>query len=179
MHIPPPILKGCSLPQEVLVEQSLVAAAGMLEEVLKRVALDEDPLYRKWFRQADKTLVFGNYAKMYLTVRMIPLTIDCACPKSDQYAFARRVSPFYIGLCGLFWTAPDAGRDSRPGVLIHELSHFREHGGTGDLARGYEAALVGEMEPLLPIFWPRPKYYPEMNADTYEYFAEEVADGSR
>lgn len=63
-----------------------------------------------------------------------------------------------------FWTAPNEGRDSKPGILIHEITHFVDVIGTDDYAYGDDAdvqSLFGLSSTL-----------GGNNADTWEHFIE-------
>ncbi|MBF0274912.1 MAG: hypothetical protein HQK84_06745, partial [Nitrospinae bacterium] len=72
-------------------------------------------------------------------------------------------SPYLIYLCGAGLSAPASGTDSKPGTIIHELSHFTVIGGTDDHAYGQSGAQsLATSNPSNAI----------LNADSYEYFAE-------
>ena len=48
--------------------------------------------------------------------------VDCGGDGVFAYVYPTR--PFQIFLCGAFWNAGMTGTDSKPGTIIHELSHF-------------------------------------------------------
>jgi len=70
-----------------------------------------------------------------------------------------------VHLCESFWTAPptDCTIDSRPGTLIHELSHFTAVAGTKDIRYG------ADPDRQLAINSPAGAV---ANADSHEFFAE-------
>lgn len=102
------------------------------------------------------------------------VSFDCAVQselgKPDAYAYVRPDRSFAIVLAAFFWNAPDLGFDSKPGVIVHELTHFLLVGATRDLAYGTIAAKA--LATLNPAGARR-------NADNYEYFAEVTAFGLR
>jgi peptidyl-Lys metalloendopeptidase len=79
------------------------------------------------------------------------------------YAYVYPNMPYVIYLCGVFWSSPVTGTDSRAGTLIHEMSHFDVVAGTDDLAYGQNACKsLASSNPGNAI----------RNADSHEYFAE-------
>ena len=90
------------------------------------------------------------------------LKINCDCNQS-YYAYVYSAKAYEIFVCKAFWTAPNAGTDSRGGTLIHELSHFSIVAGTNDYVYGQAGAAN------LPISNPDNAVN---NADNHEYFAE-------
>ena len=86
----------------------------------------------------------------------------------DVYAHVRPTDPFIIKLGAFFWPAPDTGFDSKPGTLVHEMTHFRSIGMTADLAGDTTASkALASSDPVSA----------RMNANNYEYFVESVAFG--
>lgn len=90
-------------------------------------------------------------------------------PKFDIHRFGHRNTYAYVDsndiafhrihLCNAYKKANIYGVDSKPGVIIHELSHFSDIGGTEDHAYGDDAKNLN-MESAID------------NADNYEYAAE-------
>jgi peptidyl-Lys metalloendopeptidase len=86
----------------------------------------------------------------------------------DVYAHVLPTDPFVIKLGAFFWPAPDTGFDSKPGTLIHEMTHFSSVGATGDLAGDTSSSKVlAQSDPAGA----------RRNANNYEYFVESVAFG--
>jgi peptidyl-Lys metalloendopeptidase len=90
------------------------------------------------------------------------VVIDCSC-KQSYYAYVYPTQPYRIYVCRAFWSAPNAGTDSRGGTLIHETSHFNVVAGTDDHVYGQSGAKsLAISNPTAAID----------NADSHEYFAE-------
>ena len=92
-------------------------------------------------------------------------TITATCPTDcqDTYAYVYPNEPYLIYFCGLFFSAPFTGTDSKAGVFVHELSHFNIIAGTDDVVYGQaNARELARSYPATAI----------TNADNYEYFAE-------
>ncbi|KAG9081839.1 hypothetical protein FRC07_014400, partial [Ceratobasidium sp. 392] len=95
---------------------------------------------------------------------------DCTACKTESgidydstYAYVNPGSPGKIYLCGVFWSAPVTGTDSRAGTIVHENSHFTVNGGTDDHVYGQSGAKsLAQSNPDQAID----------NADNHEYFAE-------
>ncbi|KAF8600383.1 peptidyl-Lys metalloendopeptidase [Ceratobasidium sp. AG-I] len=95
---------------------------------------------------------------------------DCTACKTESgidydstYAYVNPGSPGKIYLCGVFWSAPVTGTDSRAGTIVHENSHFTVNGGTDDHVYGQTSAkALAKSNPTQAID----------NADNHEYFAE-------
>jgi len=93
--------------------------------------------------------------------------LDCAGPQCSQGVFAYVYptdSTFTVHLCGAFWTAsPSISYDSKPGTIIHEMSHFSPLAGTQDHTYGTSGA---------QDFAARQADKAVNNADNHEYFSE-------
>ncbi|KAG9121877.1 hypothetical protein FRC07_001978 [Ceratobasidium sp. 392] len=98
------------------------------------------------------------------------MNYDCSACKTatgidydNTYAYVDPNVPTKIYLCGVFWSAPVTGTDSRAGTIVHENSHFTVNGATDDRAYGQSAAKA--------LAKSNPDYAVD-NADSHEYFAE-------
>ena len=91
-----------------------------------------------------------------------PMLFRCDDQK-DLFAYVCPTEPGIIYLGKLFWTrARGSGRDSHPGILLHELGHHA-CGTLGDYGYGVDAAQdLAENFPDAAV----------QNADNYEYYAE-------
>jgi len=89
-----------------------------------------------------------------------------SCGSSSTYAYVYPTDTSRtIYLCGAFWTSKLSGYDSQQGVIVHELSHFSNIGGTQDYAYGVTAAKnLAKTSPAKAV----------ANADNYEYYGETV-----
>jgi len=93
---------------------------------------------------------------------------DCAGSScsANIYAYVYPADTTYtVYVCGAFWNAPigTCNWDSKPGTIIHELSHFNSVAGTSDIAYGTTACQnLARTNPSQAI----------RNADNHEYLAE-------
>jgi len=124
------------------------------------------PRYTTWFGIVTSTrysTVTSHFSAISNAMDTKPVTFDCSCKKKNVYAYVYSNQPYKIYLCGVFWTAPMTGTDSKAGTLIHEMSHFTVVAGTSDYVYGQSGAKS------LAISNPNNAVN---NADNHEYFAE-------
>lgn len=150
------------------LENDINAAITMVDNVRQKISSGNEH-YTKYFisstpTQKNKKRVLRTYQQIrnglnwlqedpYTKVQIVPKTESYGMTKKSKYTKA------IIELRGEYANAGNTGKDSRPGVLIHELSH--SFGGTNDHA--YEEDIFTLSE-----------YKAQRNADTYEYAAENV-----
>lgn len=160
-------LTGCDAAQA-----EVVGAAYDEAEVRTRAALEllgrepDGGLARRWFGSAPRGEVRRVLKGVLGGLRpgRRPPT-DCAgareCRQGGTFAFAR-TDTRRIGVCPRFFAADaGAGRDSRFGILVHEVSHLTSK--TKDAAYGPRAALeLAQARPRVAA----------VNADNLEYFVE-------
>lgn len=132
------------------------------------VANTLDARYSVWFGAYDAgryATVTGNFTNIQNAINTAtPMNFDCTCTDPGVFAYVYPDSPYDVYLCDAFWSAPATGTDSKPGVLVHEVSHFTVVAGTDDHAYGQDdAAALASSNPALAI----------ANADNHEYFAEQ------
>ena len=124
------------------------------------------PRYTTWFGVYDLNrynIVKNHFVAISDAMDTKPVTFNCGCKKKNVYAYVYSNQPYTIYLCGVFWTAPMTGTDSKAGTLIHEMSHFTVVASTDDWAYGQSAAKsLATSDPNKAID----------NADSHEYFAE-------
>jgi len=87
------------------------------------------------------------------------------CEPTTYAYVCSSLNDFKIYLCNSYWTAPQerCTIDSKPGTIIHELSHFDILANTDDNAYGTDAAqILADTDPVGAT----------QNADNHEYFAE-------
>jgi len=168
----PPAFSSCSISQQAVIESSLLAAeriTGDALSALRSLGVNQrssSPRYAHWFGNYTETrfnFVSAGYANLQSALANTQIDFLCGCTRANTYAFVNRNRPFEINLCPVFWTTTETGTDSRAGTIVHELSHFFEIIGTDDFQYGQQ--LVAELaltDPDRSI----------LNADSYEYFAE-------
>lgn len=91
--------------------------------------------------------------------------------KRPTYARVLAANAFEIILGTLFWTSPETGFSSKPGTLVHELSHFYLTGHALDPEKGKYGT-----KPALELARTQP-HLAIQNAENIEYFTESVALG--
>ena len=101
--------------------------------------------YTTWFgayTSSRYSTVRSHFSGISNALNNLTVTYDCYCTPSAASAFAYvyPTQPYIVHLCNAFWSAPNAGTDSRGGTIVHEMSHFNVLGGTDDHAYGQAAA---------------------------------------
>jgi fibronectin type 3 domain-containing protein len=158
---------GCSSSQQTDLTSARTAAGNYASEA-KTSSAFQGPRYVWWFGTYDKTrhdLIVSHYTAISKAVDTAsPMHFDCStCTHTDWYAYVYPDSPYNYYLCGVFWTAPATGTDSKAGTIIHETTHFTVVAGTDDYAYGQtNAHALAGSNPGEAV----------MNADSHEYFAE-------
>ncbi|UPY36935.1 M35 family metallo-endopeptidase [Sediminicoccus sp. KRV36] len=163
---PEPGPTSCDAKQNILVQNAFVLAEQRARAAL--AFLDADPYHahiRTWFGSAPVPKVRARLAQTLELLRPERRpTYLCgtaaSCGNRPIYAIANLVRRT-VNLCPMFFNARNEGADSRPGILVHEMSHLAA--GTADMAYGPTAAMaLARKEPDRAA----------LNADNYEYFVE-------
>ena len=106
----------------------------------------------------------GNFQSISDAFATQTVTINCTDADLGYYAYVYPGNPYEIYVCYYFFHAPNMGRDSTAGTLVHEMSHFNVVAGTQDYVYGASNAMqLAQTDPRRAI----------KNADNYEYFAED------
>lgn len=119
------------------------------------------------YTQERYYIVHNNFRNIDAAFAANQFNVVCGDPYCDDYTFAF-VYPTdpdkNIYVCGAFWSAPAQMEiDSRPGTLIHEMSHFENVAGTLDHVYGLDGTLaLAESDPCMAT----------NNADSHEHYAE-------
>ena len=86
-------------------------------------------------------------------------------PKKNVFGYVYPNKQDTIYLDHAFERASATGKDSRAGTLCHEMSHFKDYGGTKDHVYGTEnARRLAETDPKKAL----------QNADNFEYYLEDA-----
>jgi len=126
--------------------------------------------YVEWMGQCESSrysTVSGNFNRIR-SRHNSGYRVDCAGSScsANTYAYVFPSDTTYtVYVCGAFWNAPinTCNWDSKPGTLIHELSHFTNVAGTSDFAYGTAACRnLASNNPSQAI----------RNADNHEYLSE-------
>lgn len=130
----------CSSKDSAIAQASMARAKKMLDDAIGAIDMGDSVTKSRlatWFgtQQAEgiatvrQTLVasrsFANGATYLCAVKS-----DARL--GDYYAYVRPDKSFVITLGYFFFNAPESGFSSKPGVLVHELSHFALAGATKD-----------------------------------------------
>jgi len=127
-------------------------------------------VYQTWMGACNDTrykTVTTNYQNIY-TGFQNARKVDCKGPSCspNTYAYVYPADKSHtIYVCGVFWNVAlgTCQIDSKPGTLVHEMSHFSDVAGTQDYAYGTASCKsLAISNPTRAI----------ANADNYEYFAE-------
>jgi peptidyl-Lys metalloendopeptidase len=117
-----------------------------------------------WFGSTPRSVLVQNFQTIAAGLaREQVFAFQCLHPQScarGPFAYARTAG-YVLGFCQGFFDARDEGRDSRFGIMIHEVSHAAL--GTIDAGYGPNAGMkLAREEPHRAV----------NNADNYEYFVE-------
>lgn len=165
-------LAGCDPKQVILIQHAFALAERQTEAAI--AFLDADPYHphvRAWFGTAPYQKVRARLARtldLLRPQRRPPALCGTAesCGNRPVFAIAHLVRRTVM-LCPPFFNARNEGADSRPGIIVHEMTHLAA--GTGDMAYGRSAALaLARKEPDRAA----------LNADNYEYFVEFLPERS-
>ncbi|KDN35448.1 hypothetical protein RSAG8_11586, partial [Rhizoctonia solani AG-8 WAC10335] len=166
----------CTANQERLIKEAATGSNAMIANANSYLANPTSDKhkhrYTTWFGEFSN-LRYKNVVSNFKNMenKATSLTYDCkACltrvdkPYDKLSAYVNNGEYLMkINVCGAFWRAPTIGAYSKAGIIVHELSHFHEHGGTMDHAYGTKEARALAVE----VPW-----FAVMNADNYKYFAE-------
>lgn len=157
---------SCDAKQMILLQHAVTVAERRTAAAV--AFLDAEPYHahvREWFGTTPPQKVRMRMARTLELLRperrppFICGTAE-ACGNRPVFAIAN-LTRRTVMLCPMFFQARNEGADSRPGVIVHEMTHLAA--GTGDMAYGRSAALaLARKEPDRAA----------MNADNYEYFVE-------
>lgn len=161
----------CNVQQRQVIEQAFRDALAMTRLSIQRLDRDPNlPEFRRWFGTAPVATVRGNLALIanHLAQHRPP-ALFCnppnACPQG-RFAFVMTGSGG-MGFCPLFFNARNDGFDSRPGIVVHEVSHVAAR--TRDIVYSpTRAAILAKDDPMSAA----------INADNYEYFVETAGAGA-
>ncbi len=158
---------SCTSQQQGKALTAVANATSMSAAAYTDLADGSSPLYQPWFgaykasRYNTVTTNFDAIADAFATQT---ITINCTDADLPYYAYVYAGSPYEIYVCYYFFHAPNVGRDSAAGTMVHEMSHFSVVAGTVDYVYGEANALwLAANDPRRAT----------KNADNYEYFAED------
>ncbi len=141
----PPVLNGGDASRRTVVQNAHVAAADLCDRAAQVVASGAQPPYEDWFGQATLSRVqrvastFQHVSAEFRSKTINYDLIGYGCA-SGWWAYTIRNTPGApnIHLCDEFWKAPEEGLRSKPGTIVHELTHAVA--GTEDFAEDIPSA---------------------------------------
>jgi hypothetical protein len=155
---------------ERVLTQALEDLAALLPVRIAALDLWEQPIqksFRRWFGRDDEVarkIVRDRLDKV--KTKLATMTLENFCAGDEESGCFAYVDPdddtkMYIG--DEFRYAGRSGRDSKAGVIAHEISHYRSTGRTFDHEYGEERAeKLARDDPERAL----------ENADSFEYFVE-------
>ena len=168
-----PVTKHCSQQQqEILIAdlQNAVQLACNAKRVLNKRPPDiriETERYLTWFGEYVKNRVENvtqNFRKICYILSTQAITFECRADCDPVLISSMTPDIEYeMNLCNGFWELVSSGTNSRPGTIIHEMSHFHVIADTDDMVYGKPNCMnLAANSPEKAI----------NNADNYKYFAE-------
>jgi peptidyl-Lys metalloendopeptidase len=158
---------SCTSQQQGKALTAVANATTISAAAYDDLADGSSPLYQTWFGayKANRyNTVTNNFESIADAFATQTITINCTDSGLPYYAYVYPGDPYEIYVCYYFFHAPNMGRDSAAGTLVHEMSHFNVVAGTVDYVYGESAAMqLAQTDPRKAI----------KNADNYEYFAED------
>ena len=171
----------CADYQRITIEQILPGAGVLAIQSASRVG--DTPEYRRWFgtfSPENAERVRGNLKRLHKALSGEQLRFHCghqdepAC-KEGAYAYVYQTETYAMTFCPSFFSLPSMVGGSptddayeygtMEGTVIHEMSHFDVIAGTDDTCYGRTACMdLAQRTPQDAI----------ENADSYQYFAEDV-----
>jgi len=172
---------GCSDDEMEVIQDAAAIASQMAHSAYDTFVKEKaTELYTRWFgwdaardsKSWDPKVktIYENISTQIFPEDKHNFVPDCSTCKSDpdySYTYAYVYSSDkqkVMYYCAGFWQAtPKRDRDSKPGTMIHEASHYSDIGKTQDLAYGTSELIeIAEEEPETA----------RQNADSIEAFAE-------
>lgn len=177
---------GCSAQQSAVVDDALHAAKDL--SLKAAVGVGDTPQYARWFGRhtvQNAERVRRNLKSVVTAIRSGAVTAQCeprymgGC-SSGEYAFVYAAVPYVMHLCPAFFNLPHLAalqpgaqrseNGTREGTIVHELTHFRIVADTEDHC--YSRSMCSDMARTNPR-------RAIDNADSYQYFTEDVTYFSR
>ena len=172
---------GCTKQEREIIDDATSAAKGLA--IFAAAAVGDTEIYERWFGSYSKTnaeTVRRNLKSIATAIRSGEVSYQCdplgtgAC-EVGTYAFVYDDTPYHVHLCQRFFRQPVmaslrpgsqfSDNGSRAGTIIHEVSHFRVVASTEDHCyTRRDCADFAIHSPQRAI----------ENADSYQYFAEDI-----
>lgn len=173
---------SCSKSEIAEVEEALTSAEKIA--LSAAVSIGDTPEYRRWFgfyTKDNAAEVRANFKAIHAALRDNEVKVLCASVgqeecTADMFANVWQHDAYKINLCPAFFdmpqihvyanTAAEMENGTRAGTIIHEVSHFAVVANTDDIC--YTRTTCSEMAL-------QSRRLLVDNADSYQYFAEDIA----
>ncbi len=160
--------KTCRAEDAAVIRSAFERAAAGLQRGIAHMQREPGSAhYVEWFGTAPPKEVLRVYTAIVERMRSTePVRVNCwsggMCGGGVFAYTSTGAGTPVMGFCETFFNAADDGFDSRPGTVVHEMSHLAA--GTSDIAYGVAGArrLAGAKEGVDAA----------RNADNFEYFIE-------
>ncbi|MEJ6398862.1 M35 family metallo-endopeptidase [Yoonia sp. 208BN28-4] len=173
---------SCTKAEQAIVGDALTGSKAIALRAAANVGNND--IYERWFGKfslRNGELVRRNLKAVVTAIRTGQITAQCdnvgfdGCER-DTYAWVYPDEPYLVHLCPNFFTLPTmtqlspgdpkSENGTREGTMIHEISHFFRVAGTDDVC--YSRQVCSDMAA-------RDASDALINADSYQYFAEDVS----
>lgn len=177
----PHLFDRCEKAEIEVVLEAMGAASKL--SLQAAVSIGDTPEFRRWFGPYSKenaAAVRAGFKSIHAVLRDQSVKVVCANVGEEDcdarmYANVWAHDPYVINLCPAFFSMPQMHVHSnasvqmengtRAGTIIHELSHFDIVAGTDDICYTRPVcAQLAEFERQVLV----------RNADSYQYFAEDM-----
>jgi uncharacterized Zn-binding protein involved in type VI secretion len=160
--------------KEAEIKQAIAKSVVLLEKKLQLLEQNDyntSIQFKKWFGKDNEEAKKIISERMERTLEVSKrLTIESFKIINEEDKGKRIYAEIYpddesfvVFLGNMFWAAPTTGKDSRSGILVHELSHVNEIGRTLDHAHGEsDCLLLAKIDPSEALY----------NADSFEFLIE-------
>lgn len=159
---------------DAAIEKAQKNAVAALDKRIKDLdAWDEDTKksFETWFGSSDEAARTEIRDRMVKSKEKLEsFTLDNYAPDDDAYAYVYPDKDDKMYLGEQFATAPETGRDSQAGTLVHEVSHYDSVGATDDVEHDGQTVYGESGAKKLAKDDPAKA---RKNADNYEYFLED------
>ncbi|WP_439156113.1 M35 family metallo-endopeptidase [Yoonia sp.] len=174
-------LAGCLPDQARSVETDLRRAKRLTLDAA--VAVGDTPDYVRWFGDytpKNAEIVRANLKAVVVAIRSGAIRVECQAERAAgctqrEYAWVYPGQPYVLRLCPAFFGLPTlhalspgaqhSDHGTREGTIVHELSHFTRVAGTEDYCYS---------RTLCKLMAQRDTRRAIINADSYQYFTEDV-----
>jgi peptidyl-Lys metalloendopeptidase len=171
-HLLATTYSGCTADQQAVTETALAnVIEGLVtaydDNLLQGCANDDYEEFFGPYSTGRYANVLENYRRMQAEFLAENFIIDCSDSEATYFAYVYPNDQTHrIYVCAAYWSASaEISQDSKPGTLVHEMSHFNDVAATDDHQYGISGCRsLAQSNPRLAI----------TNADSHEYYFEMI-----